>query len=308
MDNIYRKFYRTFYTRTNGYIPMQPLNEMVYPGDFFQIRNGEMFFLGNIFSSDIIDAKNVDFQHGINLNAANWDFSENVTKPYSGRGTGHNAIDGEFEFSKQVLAFNKPGSFFFRSTHPEAVKIGNWNDIQNEAIIRLTQTYFSFRELYVVTETVSVSQWSLAISSSGKGELEIATDAENYGLVDIFGHSCAKTIQSKDIEYYHRESERKSSFFKAKKLVVQNEKLETFIEEYIYKRTLQGKWAADFYKYGQQGHHEPYHIQYQANQAETNTLDLLPGNQLNPNTALLYFKWANASLDDIEKLFISYGN
>jgi hypothetical protein len=307
MDTIYRKFFRNFYTKTNGYIPVHPLNGIIYPGDFFQIRNGEMIFLGNVFSSGIIDTKNIDFQHDIKLASTNWDFSEDVTKPYSGRGTGHNAISGEFEFSKQVLAFNSPGSFFFRGSDPEAVKIGNWNDIQSEAIIKLTQTYFSFREIYIATETVSMSQWSLAISSSAKGELEIAIDEENYGLVDIFGHVCAKTIQSKDIEYYNRQAERKASFFKAKKLVVQNEKLETFIEEYIYKRGLQGKWAADFYSYEQPNRSEPNPM-HNTHQAETNTLDLLPGNQLNPNTALLYFKWANASLDDIEKLFLPYGD
>jgi hypothetical protein len=37
-------------------------------------------------------------------------------------------------------------------------------------------------------------------------------------------------------------------------------------------------------------------------------LDMLQSNELNPNTALSYFKWADANLDDIEKLFGSYGN
>lgn len=33
----------------------------------------------------------------------------------------------------------------------------------------------------------------------------------------------------------------------------------------------------------------------------------LPPNELNPNTALLYFKWADANVDDVEKLFNQYG-
>jgi hypothetical protein len=55
-----------------------------FPGDFFQIHNGEMILLGNIFKSPIIDAADVEFgdARAVKLNAANWQFSEGVTKPY----------------------------------------------------------------------------------------------------------------------------------------------------------------------------------------------------------------------------------
>ncbi len=304
MNSIYKKFYRTFYARTS-YIPSKPLNKTLFPGDFFHIINGEMILLGNIFSSQIVDTKNVDFEHAIKLNTDSWKFSEGVTKPYSGRGTGNNAIDGVFEFSKQILAFESSGSSYFTSNEPEAVKIKNWSELQNELIIKLTQTYFSFRELYLITETASTSDWTLAISGSKNGELEIAIDTENFGLVDIFGHSSSKTIQSKDIEYYNRQPERKPSFFKAKKLVEQNETVQVFIDELIYQRTLLNKWGKDFYKYNLNTNHE--HEVAILNNAQISILDLLPSNQLNPNTALLYFKWADASLDDIEKLFVNYG-
>ncbi|MDR7211096.1 hypothetical protein [Flavobacterium piscis] len=304
MNSIYKKFYRTFYARTS-YIPSKPLNKTLFPGDFFHIINGEMILLGNIFSSQIVDTKNVDFEHAIKLNTDSWKFSEGVTKPYSGRGTGNNAIDGVFEFSKQILAFESSGSFFFTSNEPEAVRIKKWSELQNELIIKLTQTYFSFRELYLITETASTSDWTLAISGSKNGELEIAIDTENFGLVDIFGHSSSKTIQSKDIEYYNRQSERKPSFFKAKKLVEQNETVQVFIDELIYQRILLNKWGKDFYKYNLNSSHE--HDAAILNNAQISILDLLPSNQLNPNTALLYFKWADASLDDIEKLFVNYG-
>lgn len=304
MNSIYKKFYRTFYARTS-YIPSKPLNKTLFPGDFFHIINGEMILLGNIFSSQIVDTKNVDFEHAIKLNTDSWKFSEGVTKPYSGRGTGNNAIDGIFEFSKQILAFESSGSFFFTSNEPEAVKIKNWSELQNELIIKLTQTYFSFRELYLITETASTSDWTLAISGSKNGELEIAIDTENFGLVDIFGHSSSKTIQSKDIEYYNRQPERKPSFFKAKKLVEQNETVQVFIDELIYQRTLLNKWGKGFYKYNLNTNHE--HEAAILSNAQISILDLLPSNQLNPNTALLYFKWADASLDDIEKLFVNYG-
>jgi hypothetical protein len=306
MENAYRNFYRNFYMKTGGFIPTKPLNQNVYPGDFFQIINGELIILGNIFLKGVVDSDNVEIGYDTKLNPVNWNFSDGIYKPYSGRGSGRGPIDGEFEFSKQVIGFHNRGSFFFKGNNPESVKILNWNDIQQQLIIRMTQTLYSFRHLYIVTETATTSDWTLAISGSEKGELEIATDTENFGLVDIFGLQSAKTIQSKEIEYYHRESRRKPVFYKAKKLVVQDEKLEIFISNLISQSVAKSEWASTFYDY--QFHHDPvYSTSFPAG-AQACVLEMLQANELNPNTALLYFKWAEANLDDVEKLFLSYGN
>lgn len=306
MDNVYRNFYRNFYMRTGGFIPTKPLNQNIYPGDFFQIKNGEMFVFGNIFRKGVVDPEDVQFGYGIKQNPAGWNFSDGITKPYSGRGSGQGAIGGEFEFSKQIIAFSKNGSFFFKCNEPESVKILNWSEIQQQLIIKLTQTIYSFRELYLVTESVVPSDWTLAISSSDKGELEIATDSENFGLVDIFGHHSAKTIQSKDIEYYHRETFKKPVFFKARKLVVQDEKTEVFISELISDRLNSTEWVNDFFDY--EFHHDPVYTSHNPGGVQAGILDMLHTNELNPNTALLYFKWMDTSLDDIEKLFVIYGS
>jgi len=306
MDTVYRNFYRNFYMRTGGFIPTKPLNQNFYPGDFFQIKNGEMIVLGNIFRKGVVDPEQVQFGYGIKQNPGSWNFSDGVTKPYSGRGSGQGAIEGEFEFSKQIMAFSREGSFFFKCNEPESVKILNWSEIQQQLIIKMTQTIYSFRELYLVSESVVPLNWTLAISSSDKGELEIATDSENFGLVDIFGHQSAKTIQSKDIEYYHRETLKKPVFFKAKKLVVQEEKLEVFISELITDRLNSSEWVNNFFDYD--FHYEPVYTTPGTQNTQTSILDMLHANELNPNTALLYFRWVDASLDDIEKLFLTYGN
>ena len=39
---------------THGFIPTKPLNQNVYPGDFFQIINGEFIVLGNIFRKKVV--------------------------------------------------------------------------------------------------------------------------------------------------------------------------------------------------------------------------------------------------------------
>jgi len=291
--------------RTGGFMPFKPLNQSVFPGDFFQIRNGEMILLGNVYRNGIIDRDDCELSNGIPLNPAGWTFNDGVTKPYSGRGSGHGPIAGDFEYSKQVLAFNAPGSFFFKGNEPEAVKIVNWSAIQQQLIIKMTQTIYSFRDIYIVTECVSTTDWTLAIASSDKAELEIATDTENFGLVDIFGHHTAKTVQSKDIEYYHREPNRKPAFFKAKKLFVQEERTDVFISELINERQNQNEWARSFFNYD--FHYDTVYSSHLSRNAQASLLDMLQANELNPNTALRYFKWVDANLDDIEKLFLIYG-
>ncbi|MEE4000435.1 hypothetical protein V1T75_08790 [Tenacibaculum sp. FZY0031] len=305
MKNITKKFYIDFYNRTNGFIPSKPLNQHIYPGDFFQIHKGEVIVLGNIFKNNIVAIDEVELEYGIELSSYNWNFSNGVTKPYSGRDSGKNPIEGNFGYSKQILAFQEFGSFFFTSEQPEAVRILNWNEIASELIIKLTQVLYSFRELYVVTESVTTNAWALAVSGSDKGELEIASEAESSGLIELFGKASSKTIQARDIEYYNRENKRIPSFFKAKKLIVQPEKLEVFISNLIRERTGVIDWANRMFK--NSFHNETFTVAIPKNKP-ISVLDMLQANQLNPNTALQYFTWENASLDDVEKLFISYGD
>jgi hypothetical protein len=306
MEKVYRNFYRNFYLNTGGFIPTRSLNQNTYPGDFFQIRNGEIIVLGNIFRNRVIDREECSLGYINRLNSANWSFGDGVTKPYSGRGTGHNALGGEFAYSKQILAFADSGSFLFRGNDPESLKLVNWDELQYKLIIKLTQTMYSFREIYIVTEIATTADWTLAVASSGKAELEIATDKENFELTDIFGHSSAKTIQSKDVEFYRRESKRRPCFFKARKLVVQDERRDVFISELMSRMQGQDEWASDFFEHD--FNYDQVGTALVPGGAQASVLDMLQTNQLNPNTALLYFRWVDANLDDVEKLFMNYGS
>lgn len=306
MINITKKFYVDFYNKTNGFIPSKPLKQNLYPGDFFQIQKGEIIVLGNIFRKNIVDVDEVIFENGIPQNEFNWKFSDGVTKPFVGRDSGQNPIEGTFGYTRQVLSFKEFGSFFFTSTKPESVKIVNWNAIAAELIIKLTQVLYSFREVYVVTESAAPKNWTLVISGSDKGELEIASETESAGLIELFGNANSKTIQARDIEYYEIENHKRPSFFKAKKLVVQPEKLEVFISDLITQRTGVVDWASNFFDY--EFYHENLHVSNKVpRNPQASVLDMLQANQLNPNTALEYFKWENANLDDIERMFFSYG-
>ena len=306
MNANYKKFYRNFYLKTGGFIPAKPLNQSIYPGDFFQIKNGEMIVLGNIFKNGIVDPLLCKIDYGAKLNPIGWKFQEGVTKPFTGREIGYSKLDEDLDYSKQVIAFAGKGSFLFKGNEPESVKILNWNEIQQQLILRLTQTFYSFRKIYVVTESVSTLDWTLAIAGDHNAELELIADNEGPGLFDVFGHFNSKTLIAKDLEYYHREPNRKPTFFKAKKLVVQEDRLDIFISELIANRQFQNEWARGFYKY--EFHYDDDYVPEVHAHAQTSILDMLQANELNPNTALLYFKWGDANLDDIEKLFINYGN
>lgn len=301
MQNAAANFYRQFYLRTNGYIPVKPLNSVLYPGDFFQIKQGEIALLGNIFRNNVIAADQAVIDYHLKLNPANWHFSDGISKPYSGRGSAHDPVAGEFEFSKQVIAFSRRGSFVFHASTPEAARIANWEDLKQSLIIKLTQTFYSFRELYVVTECATASDWSLAIACSENAEMEIAGELDHFGISDLFGQGNVKVIQSRDIEFYHKETGRKPRFFRAKKLAVKDEKKEIFLSDFVNHTVLQNEWAASFYDFemGDNVSYTPDHPTCDP----ANTLDMLPAHELNPNTVLQYFKWADVTLDDVEKLF-----
>ncbi|MDB5145449.1 MAG: hypothetical protein JWQ66_4162 [Mucilaginibacter sp.] len=306
MDKIYRNFYRTLYLKTGGYIPTRSLNQNIYPGDFFQIRNGQILVLGNIFRNGVVNPDDCRLANGTKLNPAGWSFGQGATKPYSGRGNGLAPMGGEFEYSRQVLGFTGHGSFLFKGNDPESVKIANWTEIQQQLIIRLTQTIYSFRELYVVTEIATMAHWTLAVAGSATAELEIASDTETIGPHEIFGHVASKTIQSKDIEFYHHESKRSPCFFRAKKLVIQDERLDVFVSDFLTQHENSDIWASDFFGYD--FNYDPVCVTNAPADVQASLLDMLQANQLNPNTALLYFRWADANLDDVEKLFLNYGS
>ena len=161
-----------------------------------------------------------------------------------------------------------------------------------------------YKVLFLQPALDDLEEIMLYISGAEHGELEIATDSENFGLVDIFGHHSSKTIQSKEIEFYQRETGRTPNFFKAKKLAVQDEKIENFINSLLLQSQSANEWASSFFDY-EFDYDTTYHNTSQRH-AQASVLDMLKANELNPASALLYFKWADASLDDIEKLFLTY--
>ncbi len=306
MFGIYKDFFKKFHRATGGFIPVYPLEESIYPGDFFQIVNGEMVLLGNIYKNRLIRDEEVEFEVGTPLSPLAWSFSEGVSKPYAVRSKGNAALDGEFEYSRQILSFDGWGSYIFKCIGPETIRIANWAALEKQLIIKLTHAYYSFREVYVVTESASALSWSLAISDAAKGELEIATADENDSLVDLFGLPSSKSILARDIACNHHHQNGNPCFFKAKKLVVHQAKQDIFIADLVREKRHRQQWALQFYNYERYVQAAKVHIQVTVH-AKASLLDMMAQNQLNANNALAYFDWADANTDDIERLFVNYG-
>lgn len=301
MENVFKNFYRSLYLKSGGFISTVPANIPIYPGDFFQIHNGQIVILGNIFKDNLIDVGSYTLDTQQPQNQASWSFSDGVSKPFSKRAQGENPIEGEFEFSKHLFSFTQKGSFIFKGTDPLASKIGNWNGFKDMLIIKLAYEAYSFREVYVATQTVTLENWTLAVAGAEEAELELAIEEENFGLVDIFGHASAKTLQSKDIEYYFREDKRKPVFFKAKKMIVNTEKFDSHIASLFAINKEREAWVEKFYDLG----YSPILVGGTPNFSNipaTNLLDMLQPGDLNRNTVLEFFSWEDTNLDDIELL------
>jgi len=302
MESSFSNFYKQFYRKT-GFIASCPLEQRLYPGDFFQVKQGGIMVLGNVFHKGLVDVGLARFDKHAPLYPPAWDICDGVSKPYSGRGMGTGALQGEFEFSRQVIAFAHRGSFFFRGQHPQAVRLNNWSDLAAQLIVKLTQTMYSFRQVYVVVETATVEGCTLAIAGSDNAELEIASAEDNFGLVDIFGKEGTKTIQSRNIEYYHREQNRNPIFYKAKRLQVRDENAPLVVSDLLTERHQLDAWAGGFFSYDFGNTVIPTTTAY-----KPCVLDLLQANELNPNTAMQYFRWDDAGMEDIETYFTNDGD
>lgn len=294
MNKVYSNFYRNFYVHSGGYIPAI---ENIYPGDFFQIRNGQLVVLGNIYRSNVIHSGAVDISNRKHA-PLDFCFSSGCTLNNMTKATAEMPADSE----NVLLEFADSGNYIFNADAPNALYINNWSQIKEELIIKMTQTHFSFCEVYIATESVSISEWLLALAGAPKAELEMTVSGNRVSLSDISAHNFLQTIQSKNIEYFNCEKKRKICGFKAKKLVVRDEKMNEFIRALINDRNAIQSWASDFFDVGEFG---PDKIEAQSF-VHAHAVDILPPHMLSPNTALTYFTWTDANLDDVNKLFTEF--
>jgi len=296
MDTVYKKYYTNLYLKTGGFIPVSPLDNQVFPGDFFQVEHGEMKIVGNIFRDKVIDPDAIEFVFNTPLNPDSWNINYGVDRPYFGiKDTQGNFEDKEYY--SQLFSFKERGSFFFKGIAPKATKIINWNLVEAELILKLTQYNYSFREVYLVTEAAHMKSWTLAVADNEEAELEISSRSKEINIDDIFSHEASKAIHAKNMECYRKEINPKLSFFKAKKLCSREQRDFQFGYDTTAIQNTLVDWANGFYNFDFRVNGN------QLKQSPIPLIDRLKGNELNPTTALEFFHWIDCSLDDLEKLF-----
>jgi hypothetical protein len=301
MEKLYKKFFVNSYLQTNGFVPIIPSLNQVLPGDFFQIRKGEIKILGNIFRDKIIDPRDVTIEYDIHHSADRWNMSEGVKKPYFGN---RDLNKGLLEEEKDIKAFQfeSPGSFFFNCEDPRSVKIKNWSHIEDQLTIKLTQILYSFREIYVVSESAYLEQWLFALANDFHAELELIVRLRENGSSDFFRHSESKAVLAKNIECYLRGTEKGLPFFKAKKLSTRDERNRLASIDAIRNENAIIGWANDFFTFDFRVEDDHRNARY----SEISIIDKLRANELNPTTTLEFFHWTDFNLDDIEQLFLGY--
>jgi len=300
-------FYRRFYVSTNGYIPSNPITNFVLPGDFFQIKNGRMIRLGNFYKEGFVKGEEVRLsEKGVPLTNYSWKMSQGFKKEHAVREVINNDYgEKAYNFTKQLLRYVNPGSFSFSAHKPEAVRILNWDYIKDKLLVKFTQSAYSFRDLFIVTEVVSAEHWTLAVSGQHNAELEVISAENHIGLVDIFGDSSSQAIESKGMEVYTSREGRIPNFFKAKKLILREEISDAYFQSISENEEEMVDWAKDFYDYEFQTN-DQFSLPQLGQHIVWDLVDVIISTQLNINNALQHFKWVDASMDDVAKFNLHY--
>lgn len=282
---LYRSFYQQCYLCTGGWIPMLPFAAKLELGDFGQIQQAKFSPLGNIAKLRLVfTIKSTDT---LPLNALDWQLEAGMEN-HSGSTQTQSQIQADGQenlsaWSTQTLTFKQKGDFVFHGTKPKAKFIANWSEFKQDITLKLTQADYSFREVYVVTALASVSHWGLVIAGAEGAQLELAAQTYETDYFTLLSHQTATALNSRHIAVFDKSTGLPGHFFKAKKLVLSDKKKDQLFNQMLQQSV-------------------PPESDEMSNWLNTNLLNRVQANELNPANCLEYFDWVDVSLDDVEKL------
>lgn len=271
-----KQFYRQCYLQTGGWIPVTSPNQQIELGDFCQIKVEQLRCLGNILSLRLVE--DVLISENLSLDSDNWRLNEGVSQIFCATEQQQNS-----EWTNQVLEFEHQGSFFFYGGNPTCQLILNFSHFKDDITVKLTQSEFNFRDIYVITGVTTVDDWALAIAGKAKAQLKTTTQIRASDYFDLLIHQSSMAEQSNDIAIYQKHNEMPTSFFKAKKLVLKDHKKEYFLKEILCREQTMAPQTLSSW-------------------LNSDLLDRVEANELNLGTCLDFFTWVDVSLDDVEKL------
>lgn len=275
-----KPFYQDCYLQT-GWIPMQPLTHTIEIGDVYQINNGAFQPLMNLVNINLVE--NVAVSKPIELNPLDWRINRGVKQVYCGTQLYSDQLGEQESRVKQVIEFSQAKNFIFAGSAAKCHLVLNWNEIKDDAILKLTQTHYGFRELYFVTGVAVMENWGLAISGGERGLLEVSAGLDTSDYVTLMNHSSSRREECNNIACYEKSQGEPAYFFKAKKLMISDSAYDKYLNRLVENQ--QGLTQA-----------------VMANWLSQSLINLTQSNELNLASTMGAFSWTNAGLDDIERL------
>jgi hypothetical protein len=275
-----KRFFRDCYMQT-GWLPMYPLSRGLEIGDACQLRQGRFQPLLNIGDDPVQEP--IAVSRTIELDPADWRLSHGVRQTYCTSRSEEGDDGRRYAGTTQELAFEQPGDYMFHAHSARLRLLTNWNEVKEHATLKLTQLHYGFRDLYLVTGIVSAAEWALAVADRAAATLETSAILESADSFSLLSHATATIRQCQGIHLFERDHGKPAHFFQARKLVLSDATRDRYLGQLLTKSP--GLRPADIHRW-----------------LDGSLLNLVKTNELNLNTSIGFFDWADMTLDDVELL------
>ncbi len=280
-------FYQDLYLSTQGFIPFWPLGEPLRIGDLFLFRSKRMIKLGNIADPYFQLREYIKIRKpGYHPMHYAWQLDRGVKTDFKGAAIKHYYKKLKMHPSKQglMVKFGFPGAYFFRTSEIVYHVFENYYDLSYEILQRLASEKSNFREIFMVTETAMVKNFSLGIARGAKSRFFLnLPEITVIPTLDILNkpglNYKVEHIRNMDTLYLDYPGE--NMFFRAKKIALSSSghhRLQKFI---------QNNFSEDMQR-------------YTSNLLDYAQTSILPSNDLYPGDIHEYFHFRPMNMSDIE--------
>ena len=273
-------FYRDCILKTS-WIPMQNLRQEISIGDVMQIRHGSLCTLLNLSEAHLIEP--LVISPAIPFGDCAWNFSYGAHQSHTEMQAFDDANGERYSQTRQVLDFLHPGNFLFHATAGHAHLLLNWDQRKSDVILKLTQTHYQFREVYVVTAVATMREWGLVVAGQDEARLEMSAASNSHDQFSLLSHQSARVDVSRGIAHIDIGSGQAAHFFKAKKLILSDATIDRYQTRLAENTThLKEKQVAQW--------------------LNAEMINVGRAADLNLSTCMDYFSWRDMSLNDIAEL------
>jgi len=276
--SVITPFVAGFATQSGGWLPMNPLTAPVALGEFGQWHDGAFVGLGNI--ADLTLVQPVDASEPQAL-SEHWHGQSGVAQEYGGLSDELQGFGGEGSgqfWQKRVLGFDGVGSYVFHGRTPQGQWLMNWTEFAPDITLKLTQSAFGFRDVWVITAVATVAEWGLIVSARSGAELVMVCEDESdwAGL----SHASTRLVQSRGLAQLTLGTDQTGYFFQAKKLVLSQHKYDQLLQELLQQPASLGGGPLDYW-------------------LSQGLMSRIPGQEINAASCLETFDWATVTYADL---------